>query len=122
MIETAVELNLPAADVARLRIECDQVEANRKTRSGRFTVGTRRRRSPDETVAAIRLLTAERLVAGAIAERLGVTVAHVRRVQRGTPENGAGKPHGYAAEMVLKPEARVTPIPMVLELRTEVAA
>lgn len=64
----------------RLRIELDQLERERKGRSGRFTVGKARRRINGETAAMARSLSHDGLVASEIAAKLGVTARHVDRL------------------------------------------
>jgi hypothetical protein len=87
--------------LARLRLELDAIEADRKR--GRFTVGARRRRSSDETATAVLMLRDEGLVVAAIADKLGVTDRYVKRhlKEAGTRQNGSANAHGYAAEMPL---------------------
>ncbi len=93
-------------ELERLRIDLDEIEAARK--HGRFTVGRRRRRATDETVRAVRRLRDEGFVIGAIAGRLGIADAHVKRClsRSSTVENRAANPHGYAADLVLSSEPR----------------
>jgi hypothetical protein len=57
----------------RLQLELDRIEANRKGRSGRFTVGKRRRRSRAETAVAAQLLADDGLTRVEIAAKLGVS-------------------------------------------------
>jgi hypothetical protein len=61
--------------LARLRIELDALEAGRK--AGRFTVGKRRRRSAEETRAAVEALSVDGLVPLAIAGKLGISKRRV---------------------------------------------
>ena len=70
----------------RLQIELDRIEANRKR--GRFTVGTRRRRSGPERLQQVRVLVADGLVTTEIADRLGVGFRHAQRLVRDA-QNGA---------------------------------
>jgi hypothetical protein len=71
----------------RLRVELDTIEANRKR--GHYTVGNKRRRSPEETVAAARLLLDEGLVELAVANRLGVSKKRLRQLVRDHAKPGA---------------------------------
>jgi hypothetical protein len=87
--ETGEQAGLSRADLARLRIECDAREAGRTSRTGRFTVGTRRRRSEDETRSAVLALSVDGLVPSAIADKLGIRDRTVRRYLRQT---GASAP------------------------------
>jgi hypothetical protein len=50
--------------LARLRIELDEIESGRKSMSGRYTVGKRRRRSAEETRQACLALSRPRGLAG----------------------------------------------------------
>lgn len=61
----------------RLRVELDSIEAGRK--SGGFTVGKRRRRSEEETRQAVLSLSVEGMVVPAIADKMGLSDATVRR-------------------------------------------
>ena len=56
--ETGEQEGLPNADLARLRIELDELDAGRKSRLG-FSIGKRRRRSSDETRAAALALSVD---------------------------------------------------------------
>jgi hypothetical protein len=104
VFETASENGFSELELERLRIELDAIEAARK--SGRFTVGRRRRRAPDETVRAARQLRSEGLVVAAIADKLGISDAHVKRClnRSSTVENRPANPHGYGAVLALKSE------------------
>jgi len=95
VFETATENGFTERDLARLSVELDAIEAARK--QGRFTVGKRRRRTPAETVDAVRMLRAAGLVVSAIADKLGVTDAYVRRCLKDrseTSEKQPVNPHG----------------------------
>jgi hypothetical protein len=59
--ETGEQEGLPSADLARLRIELDELEAGRKSKLG-FSIGKRRRRSSDETRAAALALSVDGFV------------------------------------------------------------
>jgi hypothetical protein len=87
--ETGEQAGLSRQDLARLRIECDALEAKRTTASGRFTVGTRRRRSEDETRSAVLALSVDGFVPSAIADKLGISDRTVRSYLRQT---GASAP------------------------------
>jgi hypothetical protein len=76
--------DLDEREAALLRVELDRIEAARK--NGHYTVGKRRRRSPEETRTLILALRAEGLVDQAIATRLGIGVARVRRLVRDHPK------------------------------------
>jgi hypothetical protein len=79
--ETAVMERLPKANLARLRIELDAIDAGRKSSHG-YTVGKRRRRSSDETRDAVLALSVDGLVPAAIADKLGLSDRSVRRYLR----------------------------------------
>jgi hypothetical protein len=74
--ETAEMEGHGSQTLARLRIELDAIEAGRK--SGRFTIGKRRRRSAEETRAAVEALSVDGLVPLAIAGKLGISETRVR--------------------------------------------
>jgi hypothetical protein len=74
--ETGKE-GLPSADLARLRIELDELDAGRKSKHG-FSIGKRRRRSSDETRAAALALSVDGFVPKAIADKLGISDPTVR--------------------------------------------
>jgi hypothetical protein len=78
--ETASDYLGPQA-MARLRVELDGIERGRKSSAG-FSVGKRRRRSREETTAAIIQLSVEGLVPGAIADKLGVSDSYVSKALR----------------------------------------
>lgn len=93
VLEAAEELD--PGERARLRLELDALEAARK--SGRFTIGTRRRRRPEETVELAGLLRHEQgWVVSAIADKLGVSDDYVRKClsRYRKAENGGSNPHG----------------------------
>jgi DNA-binding NarL/FixJ family response regulator len=75
--ETGEQKGLPSADLARLRIELDALDAGRKSRLG-FSIGKRRRRSSDETRAAALVLSVDGFVPKAIADKLGISDRTVR--------------------------------------------
>jgi hypothetical protein len=99
--ETASGNGFSERELARLRVELDAIEAGRKR--GRFTVGSRRRRTPEETAEAVRMLRDEGLVIAAIADKLGISDRHVKRCLNGSerPKNSPATPHGYAAKVAL---------------------
>jgi hypothetical protein len=66
--------------LARLRIELDSLELGRKV--GRYTVGKRRRRSAEETKAAVQALSVDGLVPLAIAGKLGISKKRVMEYLR----------------------------------------
>jgi hypothetical protein len=70
--ETGEQEGLPRADLARLRIELDELDTGRKSKHG-FNIGKRRRRSSDETRAAALALSVDRFVPKAIADKLGIS-------------------------------------------------
>lgn len=76
MYESATEV-LGKCELTLLRVEVDALEAERK--HGAFTTGKRRKRSREETLEAVRLLSEQGLVPQAIADKLGVTDMVVRR-------------------------------------------
>jgi hypothetical protein len=92
--ETACQNGFSETELVLLRVDLDAIEARRK--NGRFTVGKRRRRSPGETAEVVSLLREHGLVVPAIADRLGVSDAYVRRIlgQSRTAEQGAANPYG----------------------------
>jgi DNA-binding NarL/FixJ family response regulator len=75
--ETAEQEGLSSADLSRLRIELDELDAGRKTRLG-FSIGKRRRRSSDETREAVLALSVDGFVPRAIADKLGISDRTVR--------------------------------------------
>jgi len=75
--ETAEQEGLSSADLARLRIELDELEAGRKSKHG-FSIGKRRRRSSDETRDAALALSVDGFVPKAIADKLGISDRTVR--------------------------------------------
>jgi hypothetical protein len=75
--ETGEQEGLSSADLTRLRIELDELEAGRKSRLG-FSIGKRRRRSSDETRAAALALSVDGFVPKAIADKLGISDRTVR--------------------------------------------
>jgi hypothetical protein len=75
--ETGEQEGLPSVDLARLRIELDELEAGRKSKYG-FSIGKRRRRSSDETRAAALALSVDGFVPKAIADKLGISDRTVR--------------------------------------------
>jgi hypothetical protein len=70
--ETGEQEGLVSADLARLRIELDELDAGRKSKHG-FSIGKRRRRSSDETRAAALALSVDGFVPKAIADKLGIS-------------------------------------------------
>lgn len=94
VFETADSNGFSGRELALLRVELDAIERGRK--AGRYTVGSRRRRSPEETVQAVRLLRDRGLVVGAIAVKLDVSNGYVSKCLRKpeTVKNRAAKPHG----------------------------
>jgi DNA-binding NarL/FixJ family response regulator len=75
--ETGEQEGLSSADLARLRIELDELDAGRKSKLG-FSIGKRRRRSSDETRAAALALSVDGFVPKAIADKLGISDRTVR--------------------------------------------
>lgn len=75
--ETGEKEGLPSADLTRLRIELDELDAGRKSKHG-FKIGKRRRRSSDETRAAALALSVDGFVPKAIADKLGISDRTVR--------------------------------------------
>jgi DNA-directed RNA polymerase specialized sigma24 family protein len=75
--ETGEQEGLPSADLARLRIELDELHVGRKSKHG-FSIGKRRRRSSDETRAAALALSVDGFVPKAIADKLGISDRTVR--------------------------------------------
>jgi DNA-binding NarL/FixJ family response regulator len=74
---TGEQEGLPSADLARLRIELDELDAGRKSKHG-FNIGKRRRRSSDETREAVLALSVDGFVPKAIADKLGISDRTVR--------------------------------------------
>jgi hypothetical protein len=83
--ETGEQEGLSNADLARLHIELDELDANLKSKHG-FSIGKRRRRSSDETRAAALALSVDGFVPKAIADKLGISDRTVRGYLR---ESGA---------------------------------
>jgi DNA-binding NarL/FixJ family response regulator len=77
VFETGEQEGLSSADLARLRIELDELDAGRKSKYG-FKIGKRRRRSSDETRAAALALSVDGFVPKAIADKLGISDRTVR--------------------------------------------
>lgn len=100
VFEVASSNGFSERELLQLRIELDAIEAARK--GIRFTVGTRRRRAPAETVEAVLALAHEGLVVSAIADKLGVTDAYIRRCLKA--ENGLANPHDRRAKVALSSE------------------
>jgi hypothetical protein len=75
--ETGEQEGLFSADLARLRIELDELEAGRKSKHG-FSIGKRRRRSSDETRDGALALSVDGFVPKAIADKLGISDRTVR--------------------------------------------
>jgi DNA invertase Pin-like site-specific DNA recombinase len=75
--ETGEQEGLSTADLTRLRIELDELDAGRKSRHG-FSIGKRRRRSSDETREAALALSVDGFVPKAIADKLGISDRTVR--------------------------------------------
>ena len=75
--ETAEQEGLSSTDLARLRIELDELAAGRKSKLG-FSIGKRRRRSSEETRAATLALSVDGFVPKAIADKLGISDRTVR--------------------------------------------
>ena len=75
--ENGEQEGLSSAELTRLRIELDELEAGRKSRLG-FSIGKRHRRSSDETRAAALALSVEGFVPKAIADNLGISDRTVR--------------------------------------------
>jgi hypothetical protein len=65
------EAYLAERELRRLRIELDTIEAGRRT--GRYSVGRRRRRTRAETQVAIELLLADGLTRREVAAKLGLS-------------------------------------------------
>jgi hypothetical protein len=93
--------------LVRLRLELDAIDAERKVGLRGLGRSPRRRRSSGETAGAVRQLKAEGLVVSAIADKLGVSDAYVKRCC--TAENGAANPHGYAAKSALSGKDGLAP-------------
>jgi hypothetical protein len=85
--ETAAQDGLDKRGLALLRVELDRIEAACK--NGRYTVGKRRRRGPDETREMIIALRARGLVDRAIATKLGISYERVRKLGRDLPKPGS---------------------------------
>jgi hypothetical protein len=77
VFETGEQEGLSSADLARLRIELDELDAGRKSKHG-FSIGKRRRRSADETREAAVALSVDGSVPKAIADKLGISDRTVR--------------------------------------------
>jgi len=77
VVETAIELRLPPAQVARLRIECDELD--RLARENRYRPPRRRRGS--ETTAAVRQVASEGLSTGEIATKLSLSEKRVLNIR-----------------------------------------
>jgi hypothetical protein len=75
--ESGEQEGLASADLARLRIELDELDAGRKSKHG-FSIGKRRRRSSDETREAALALSVDGFVPKAIADKLGISDRTVR--------------------------------------------
>ena len=75
---------LPAQELALLRVEADA--------RGRFAAGPKRRRSTEETGAAVVALRSSGLVWGAIADQLGITEARARRLWATAQRSQAASP------------------------------
>jgi hypothetical protein len=73
--ETAEQEGLSSADLARLRIELDELDAGRKTRLG-FSIGKRRLAPP--TRLELPLLLSPSMAPKAIADKLGISDRTVR--------------------------------------------
>ena len=67
--------------LARLRVELDALERNRRSPSG-YSIGKPRRRSASETATAVVQLSVEGLVVSAIADRLGISDKRVKALLR----------------------------------------
>jgi hypothetical protein len=80
----AAERDVALAELMLLRLELDAIEAVRK--NGRYTVGKRRRRSPEETRFLFVVLRGQGLVDRAIATRLGISYERVRKLGRDQPK------------------------------------
>jgi hypothetical protein len=75
--ETGEQEGLSSADLTRLRIELDELDAGRKSKHG-FRIGKRRRRSSEETRDAALALSVDGFVPKAIADKLGISDRTVR--------------------------------------------
>jgi DNA-binding NarL/FixJ family response regulator len=84
----AAELCFGPKALARLQVELDAIEAGRKSGSG-FSVGKRRRRSREQTRAAVVQLSLEGFVVPAIADKLGISDKTVRNYLAERPERDA---------------------------------
>lgn len=107
------------SDLDLLRIELDAIERSRK--SGRFTVGKRRRRSESETARFVDVMAEELAEQGLvqvalehrIADKLGLSDAYVRRLLKtyrsgsDTGENAPRKPTVQAERFATKRETGI---------------
>lgn len=80
--ETAEEEGHGPTTLALLRIELDSIEAGRKSSSGKYTVGKRRRRGADETHRAVVALSTAGLIPAAIANKLDISKNRVQQLLR----------------------------------------
>jgi hypothetical protein len=96
--ETGEQEGLSSADLARLRIELDELEAGRKSKHG-FKIGKRRRRSSDETREAAFAL--RRLV-----RRCRVLAESRHRDYRRRPRRRGASVAGYPPGSGLTPRGR----------------
>jgi hypothetical protein len=76
--ETA-EDHLPPSQLLRLRVDLDRIDRDRKA-GGRYSVGTRRRRSAAETQQAAVQLSVEGLTTAEIGSKLGITPERAQRL------------------------------------------
>jgi transposase-like protein len=95
-------------DLRRLRIELDAIEANRPTGLRGLGRPSRRRRVNGETAEAVQQLAAEGLVVSAIADKLGVTDATVRRHLGRNGRDQSRKPAWLSGEICAETETRVS--------------
>lgn len=79
LVEETAALYLPADELTSLRIELDVLERGRRGTNG-FSNGRRRKRSTEETAEMVNHLLAGGLVPEAVADKLGISDNHLRRV------------------------------------------
>ena len=78
-VEETASNYLGERSMALLRVELDGIERGLQSSRG-YSIGKRRRRSAKDTAAAVVQLSVEGLIPAAIADKLGVQDAYVRRV------------------------------------------
>jgi hypothetical protein len=78
-VEETARHYLGERSMALLRVELDSIERGLQNSRG-YSIGKRRRRSVKETASAVTQLSVEGLIPSAIADKLGINDAYVRRV------------------------------------------